>query len=39
MREVAEAETALAETQAAWQRLQEEARRAGVPPGVLRNYE
>jgi len=39
VREVAEAETALAETQAAWQRLQEEARRAGVPPGVLRNYE
>ena len=39
VREVAEAETALAETQAAWQGLQEEARRAGVPPGVLRDYE
>ena len=39
VREVAEAETALAESQAAWRELQEEARRAGVPPGVLRDYE
>lgn len=39
VREVAEAETALAGTQAAWQGLQEEARHAGVPPGVLRDYE
>ena len=39
VREVAEAEVDLAEAQGAWQALQEEARRAGVPPGVLRDYE
>jgi hypothetical protein len=39
VQEVADAEVALAEAQAAWQALQEDARRAGVPPGVLRDYE
>jgi hypothetical protein len=39
VREVEEAEAALAEAQDAWLALQEEARRAGVPPGVLRDYE
>lgn len=39
VREVAEAEAALAGAQAAWQGLQEEARQAGVSPGVLRDYE
>jgi malate synthase len=39
VQEVADAELALAEAQAAWEALQEDARRAGVPPGVLRDYE
>ena len=39
VREVTESEAALAKAQVAWQELQEEARRAGVPPGVLRDYE
>jgi malate synthase len=39
VREVSDAETELAEAQAAWQELAEAARRAGVPPGVLRDYE
>jgi hypothetical protein len=39
VQEVADAEVALAEAQAAWQAIQEDARRAGVPPGVLRDYE
>jgi malate synthase len=39
VQEVADAEIALAEAEAAWQALQEDARRAGVPPGVLRDYE
>ena len=39
VQEVADAEVALAEAQAAWQALQEDARSAGVPPGVLRDYE
>jgi malate synthase len=37
--EVKDSEAALAEAQAAWEALQEQARRAGVPPGVLRDYE
>ena len=39
VREVTESETALAKARVAWQELQERARRAGVPPGVLRDYE
>lgn len=39
VREVTEAEAELAEAQGAWQVLFEEARRAGVPPGVLRDVE
>jgi hypothetical protein len=39
VQEVADAEVALAEARAAWEALQEDARRAGVPPGVLRDYE
>lgn len=39
VREVSEAEAAVAEARVAWQDLFEEARRAGVPPGVLRDYE
>jgi malate synthase len=39
VREVTEAEAELAEAQKAWQVLFEEARRAGVPPGVLRDFE
>lgn len=39
VRDVAEAEAELAEAQGAWQVLFEEARRAGVPPGVLRDFE
>ena len=39
VREVSEAEAAVGEAQVAWQDLFEEARRAGVPPGVLRDYE
>ena len=39
VQEVADAEVALAEAEAAWQALLEDARRAGVPPGVLRDYE
>lgn len=39
VRDVTEAEAELAEAQGAWQVLFEEARRAGVPPGVLRDFE
>jgi chromosome segregation ATPase len=37
--ELKSAESELAKAEAAWVELQEDARRAGVPPGVLRDYE
>jgi hypothetical protein len=39
VRELEEAQAAAAGAEEAWSGLLEEARRAGVPPGVLRDYE